>query len=437
MIETRFKQTEVGAIPEDWEVKKLGEILYFKNGLNTNKENFGFGTPIVNYTDVYKNRCLYKSDIKGMVNVSNSEIARFKVKKGDIFFTRTSETPDEVGLSSIIIDNVTNCVFSGFILRARRFNDSLLDLYCKYCFSTKYFRIRVINSCTYTTRALTNGNVLSNISIVLPPLPEQTRIAAALTSIDNLITSLSALKEKKKQLKQGTMQQLLTGKRRLPGFSGTWVEKKLGEICEFGNGYTPSKEVASFWTNGTIPWFRMEDIRTNGRVLSDSIQHITKIAVKGQLFPSNSIIISTTATIGEHALIIVDSLANQQFTNLKIRKSLSKSISIDWLFHYCFVLGEWCRNNINEGGLAAVNMDDFSSHEMIMPPTFSEQTAIANVLTAMDNEIAALEAKRAKYEAIKQGMMQQLLTGRVRLCALHSGHCETQTNDKIASQSPQ
>ena len=82
-------------------------------------------------------------------------------------------------------------------------------------------------------------NIICDIPISMPPLPEQTRIAAALTSIDNLITSLLALIEKKKQLKQGTMQQLLTGKRRLPGFSGTWVEKKLGEICEFGNGYTP------------------------------------------------------------------------------------------------------------------------------------------------------------------------------------------------------
>lgn len=409
MIETRFKQTEVGAIPEDWEVKRLGEIAKLKAGKSLTKED-------LNKSGIYP--CYGGGGIRNFLSFYSHDL------KCSI-----------IGRQGEWCGNVTYATGKFYATEHAVVTTTYLE-------DSKwlYYVLIKANLNQYATGCAQPGlsvKIICDIPISIPPLPEQTRIAAALTSIDNLITSLLALIEKKKQLKQGTMQQLLTGKRRLPGFSGTWVEKKLGEICEFGNGYTPSKEVASFWTNGTIPWFRMEDIRTNGRVLSDSIQHITKIAVKGQLFPSNSIIISTTATIGEHALIIVDSLANQQFTNLKIRKSLSKSISIDWLFHYCFVLGEWCRNNINEGGLAAVNMDDFSSHEMIMPPTFSEQTAIANVLTAMDNEIAALEAKRAKYEAIKQGMMQQLLTGRVRLCALHSGHCETQTNDKIASQSPQ
>lgn len=193
-----------------------------------------------------------------------------------------------------------------------------------------------------------------------------------------------------------------------------WEVKRLDSICEFRNGYTPSKAVNRFWENGTIPWFRMEDIRTNGRILSDAIQHINEEAVKGNLFPAGSIIMSTTATIGEHALLIVDSLANQRFTNLIIRKSLTHAVDTMWFYHYCFVLGEWCRNNINEGGLAAVNMEDFSN--VIIPlPSFDEQKAIASVLSSMDDEISALEAKKAKYEQIKQGMMQQLLTGKIRL----------------------
>ena len=429
MIETRFKQTEVGAIPEDWEVKKLGEISQDASyGVSAEAISYDGKNKYIRITDIDdKYRIFIPSPLSSPAFFDKQHI----LKSNDILFARTGAS---VGKSYLynLLDGIL--VFAGFLMKLNiQYEDSR---YVFYETLTNRYKKWILQESMRSGQPGINIQQLKSFPIPLPPLPEQTRIAAALTSIDNLITSLLALIEKKKQLKQGTMQQLLTGKRRLPGFYGEWVEKKLGEICEFANGYTPSKEVASFWTNGTIPWFRMEDIRTNGRVLSDSIQHITKIAVKGQLFPSNSIIISTTATIGEHALIIVDSLANQQFTNLKIRKSLSKSISIDWLFHYCFVLGEWCRNNINEGGLAAVNMDDFSSHEMIMPPTFSEQTAIANVLTAMDNEIAALEAKRAKYEAIKQGMMQQLLTGRVRLCALHSGHCETQTNDKIASQSP-
>ena len=116
---------------------------------------------------------------------------------------------------------------------------------------------------------------------------------------------------------------------------------RMDEVFEMRNGYTPSKANDRYWNNGTIPWFRMEDIRQNGRILSDSIQHITKEAVKGgRLFHANSFIIATTATIGEHALVIADSLANQQFTNLTIRKSLVEQILVKYLFYYLFVVGE-------------------------------------------------------------------------------------------------
>lgn len=108
---------------------------------------------------------------------------------------------------------------------------------------------------------------------------------------------------------------------------------RLKELFELRNGYTPSKAVAEFWDGGTIPWFRMEDIRTNGRILSDSIQHITPEAVKtAGLFDANSFIMATTATIGEHAWLIADSLANQQFTNLKVRKSLIKRVALKYIF---------------------------------------------------------------------------------------------------------
>ena len=193
-----------------------------------------------------------------------------------------------------------------------------------------------------------------------------------------------------------------------------WEMKILGEICDFRNGYTPSKSINRYWENGSIPWFRMEDIRTNGRILSDSIQHITEMAVKDSLFPAGSIIISTTATIGEYALLIVDSLANQQFTNLTIRKSLTRAIDIMWFFHYCNVLGRWCRSNINEGGLAAVNMIDLQNILIPIPST-PEQVRIASALTSVDNLISSLDKLIEKKKNIKQGTMQQLLTGKKRL----------------------
>ncbi|BAW40802.1 type I restriction enzyme S protein [Helicobacter pylori] len=120
--------------------------------------------------------------------------------------------------------------------------------------------------------------------------------------------------------------------------------KTLEEVFEIKNGYTPSKNNPEFWEKGTIPWFRMEDIRENGRILKDSIQYITPKALKGKkLFPKNSIIISTTATIGEHALLIVDSLANQRFTFLSKKANCGIALDMKFFFYQCFLLGEWCK----------------------------------------------------------------------------------------------
>ena len=193
-----------------------------------------------------------------------------------------------------------------------------------------------------------------------------------------------------------------------------WGTIPLGKLCEFRNGYTPSKNIKGYWENGTIPWFRMEDLREHGRILEDAIQHVTNDAIKGELFSPYSIIMSTTATIGEHALIIADSLANQRFTNFSIRKSLNNIVDTMWFYWYCYKIGEWCRDNIHEGGLAAVNMVDLA--KLIIPiPPLSEQTRIASALTSIDNLISSLDKLIEKKKAIKEGTMQQLLTGKKRL----------------------
>lgn len=159
-----------------WDTATIGDFLDFKNGLNKGKEFFGYGTPIVNYTDVYKKRGLTKNDVRGKVNLTRDEIHRFDARKNDVFFTRTSETPEEVGMSSVLLDDIDDCVFSGFVLRGRPKNDMFTPEYCKYCFTTEAVRNAITMGCTYTTRALTNGKQLSAIEIVVPSKPEQEAI---------------------------------------------------------------------------------------------------------------------------------------------------------------------------------------------------------------------------------------------------------------------
>ncbi len=195
---------------------------------------------------------------------------------------------------------------------------------------------------------------IENLTIPIPPLEIQQEIVKILDAFTELNTELKARKKQYEyyrnmlldfndisQSHKDAKEKLAhkTYPKRLKALLQTLAPdgvgfKTLEEVFEIRNGYTPSKNNPEFWKNGTIPWFRMEDLRENGRILKDSIQHITPKALKGKkLFPKNSIIISTTATIGEHALLIVDSLANQRFTFLSKKANFDIALDMKFFFY--------------------------------------------------------------------------------------------------------
>lgn len=412
MKETKFKNTEIGRIPEEWETLYIHQITEISTG----------ATPSTNINEYWENGTIRWMS-SGELNDKIIYDVNGRITQKGYDNTGTHMLPKNcvlIGLAgqgktrgTAAYNKVELCTNQS--IAAILPNSKYESKYLYFYIDSLYDKLRLLSAGDGGRGGL-NKQILQNLEIAMPPLNEQHHIASALTSIDNLISSLGKLIEKKKNIKQGTMQQLLTGKTRLKGFNEPWMEHTIDELFDLGNGYTPSKSNPAYWTNGTIPWFRMEDIRTNGRILKDSIQHVTPEAVKGNgLYPKYSIILSTTATIGEHALLIADSLANQRFTFLLRKVNRRNMIDIIFFYHYCFILGKWCRDNINAGGLLAVNMDDLKNHSIYIPKSIAEQQAIATILTKMDDEITALEAKKTKYEAIKQGMMQQLLTGKIRL----------------------
>jgi type I restriction enzyme, S subunit len=200
---------------KNWDSVRIGDLLTFKNGLNKAKEFFGYGTPIVNYMDVFKSPRIYSKRIDGRVFLTREEISNYDVKRGDVFFTRTSETPDEIGIASVVLDTPIDTVFSGFILRGRPKNSRLVDEFKAYCFSSQAVREQIVSRASYTTRALTNGRILSEVILKIPPQEEQVAIAEALSAIDSDILTLESKISKAYRLKQGMMQELLTGRIRL------------------------------------------------------------------------------------------------------------------------------------------------------------------------------------------------------------------------------
>ena len=186
--------------------------------------------------------------------------------------------------------------------------------------------------------------------------------------------------------------------RLLDGEKVEW--KTLGEVFHTRNGYTPSKANEEFWTDGTIPWFRMEDIRANGRILYDSALHITPQAVKRNgLFKANSIILATSATIGEHALLLQDALTNQRFTNFEIKEELKNILLPKFAFYYFFIIDEWCKQHLVIGNFPSVDVQQLISLPFPIPP-LRAQSRIVEILDKFTQLEAQLEAElQAELEA--------------------------------------
>ena len=402
---TDYKQTNLGPLPNTWEAVLLGDLFVFKNGLNKAKRFFGSGTPIVNYMDVFKRPGLRPSDLSGRVNLTPEEIRNFKVQKGDVFFTRTSETVEDIGVASVMLYEPHDTVFSGFVLRARPRDGRLNDRYKQYCFAHRVVRSQIISNATYTTRALTNGRILSTVWIAVPPIPEQNAIAEVLSDVDGLINALDALIAKKRAIKQATMQQLLTGRTRLPGFSSAWETKQLGEIAHIKKGSMITEKDVIL---GTIP------VIAGGQ----------KPAYYHNIANRSGKTITVSAS-GAYAGFVA--LYNQPiFASDCSTISESSRYSIDFIYYY-LVFNQNVIYNAQTGGAQPHCYPTDLMTMQIDLPAIDEQRAIAAVLSDMDAEIAALEQRRDKTIAIKQGMMQQLLTGRVRL--FESRICTDDTDD--------
>lgn len=414
----------------DWPLITIGDCFDFKNGLNKEKEFFGHGNPIINYMDVYKNNSIHSDDIKGKVELSDNEIRRYEVRRGDVFFTRTSETPEEVGLSAVLLDNVENCTFSGFVLRARPKNDWLMPEYCKYCFSTEFVRKSIIEGCTYTTRALTNGTQLSKIQIPLPSKCEQQAIVRVLSDIDNLISTQEALIAKKQAIKQGAMQKLLTGKRRLVKFKQgqkfqntevgripfDWKVLSLKECCVGSLHYGVNAPAIPY--DEKYPCYvRITDITDEGKY-SNSDRVSVRVGFDSEfILKENDICLARTgASTGKSYLYnILD--GTMVYAGFLICASIDSTIAnADYIFNQLHTnrYWSWVKAVSQRSGQPGINGREYG--DLLLPmPSLEEQIEIAEVLQDMDRDIVNQQAKLEKLRRIKSGMMDKLLTGKIRL----------------------
>lgn len=410
MKTTKFKPSEVGPVPVDWEVRKLGELFDFKNGYNADAKNYGRGTPVASVLDALAERPFKASSIRARVSAPPRDRESFSLKRGDLIFTRSSETLEDVGRSNVYDDEAV-AMFGGFVIRGRPKTDNN-STFINLLLKTRGHRDRVMSQGAGAQHYNIGQSGLERVLVSLPPLPEQKAVAEALSDVDALLAAMTKLIEKKRAIKQGAMQQLLTGKKRLAGFTGKWVEKRLGDCGYWIGGGTPSTRISQYW-NGSIPWISSSDIVEGDVRKVQYSRFITQEAVKNSataICPIGTIHIVARVGVGKIAVATRDTCTSQDYTNLVLEKNDV------WFFAYLVSRTMMALKEETQGtSIKGLSLEDLKKIVIKVPPFLAEQKAIAAVLTDMDAEIMALEAKLSKYESIKQGMMQELLTGKTRL----------------------
>lgn len=396
----------VNHYPKDWRIVLLSELSIegFQNGLFYEVARKNKGIPIINVGDLYKSSPIANDKLE-LFNATAEEIKRYQVFNGDLFFTRSSIVP-----SGIAFCNWYRCsekkavVFDSHVVRFKTNTDVVNPMYlylaCIRPDARKYF---LANAKTATMTTI-DQTVLGRCPIPYPALKEQAAIAEAVSDADNLIFSLQKLIEKKKAIKQGTMQELLTGKKRLPGFSGKRKRKKLGNYIKFEVGF-PFK---SQYFNSQHIGLRL--IKNRDLKSDDQVYYTTEDVSSEYIVNNGDVLVGMDGDFTPCIWRKGVALLNQRVGRIG-------AFGMDLLFSYYLLQQPLQELQIGTGATTVKHLSHFDVEELELtfPEEIKEQQAIAQALSDMDNDIEQLEKKLSKYQQIKQGMMQDLLTGRIRL----------------------
>lgn len=415
---TSIKMSEAGIIPEDWSVIQVRDIGKIKNGINKPKEAFGSGTPFVNLMDVFGKSTIGTATPLELLETTKTERNTYDLKAGDVLFIRSSVKPSGVGLTTLVKQDLPDTVFSGFLLRFR--DSGNLDVSFKeHCFHAGYFRNSLIVNSTVSANTNINQSALGRLWLIVPPLPEQQAIAAALSDADGVVAGLERVIGKKRLIKQGAMQDLLTARRRLPGFSGEWEDVPLGGIGPFVGGGTPSMARPDYWKDGTIPWVSSSDIRIG--ILNGAERLISEAAVKGSstrvVDPGAILFVTRSGILRRFQPVMTNTMPVAINQDIKALLPRSSDYLPIYVFHAAVASGDQIIRDCMKTGTTVESIDLGALRRFTIrcPTDIHEQKAIATVLSDMDAEIQTLESRLSKARAVKEGMMQNLLTGRVRL----------------------
>jgi type I restriction enzyme, S subunit len=410
-----YKQTEVGVIPDDWEVKPLKELFNLGNGFSFKSEYFSSNGPILLTPGNFK--------LEGGLYFDDRNVKRYSgifpestiFDNGDLLVVMTDLTPNCNLLGKpAFVDSQEKILHNQRIGKVRLLTESLDKNFLYFSFLSNQYLKKIKEQATGSTVRHTSSKSIYSISLAIPPLSEQKLIARALSDIDALIEGLEGTIGKKRHIKQGAMQELLRSK-------DTWAVKTLGESCEIVTKGTTPTSIGRNFTGSGVNFLKAESISESGTQILSKVAFIDetthKILKRSQLMDGD-LLVSIAGVLGRIGKVEKDILpANTNQALAIVRLGDGSDFYRNYLFYYLrSTIIEKQISDINvQAAQANISLQNVKDFQIGIPPFLAEQQAIATILSDMDTEIATLEAKLTKTRQLKQGMMHELLTGRIRL----------------------
>ncbi|MCT3926603.1 restriction endonuclease subunit S [Elizabethkingia anophelis] len=369
---------------EEWETKKLGEILEFKNGINATKEQYGSGYKFINVLDILNNEFITHDKIIGSVNVNEEIIDKFPVNYGDILFQRSSETREEVGTTSVYLDKDKTATFGGFVIRGKK-NGEYEPIFLNKSLKTDLVRNQITSKSGGSTRYNIGQEILASVTLYFPSLNEQTKIASFLSLIDSRIQTQNKIIEQLETLIKGLSEKLFSQEIRFKEFTDKWELKKLGDISTITTG---SSNREDSMLNGEYTFFdRSQDIRTSSRFLFDKEAVI--VPGEGQEFIPKYFIGKFDLHQRTYAIFDFSGIYGK------------------YLYYHLLNDDKYLQSQAVGSTVKSLRLPMLQSMP-IKSPCLDEQTTIANFLSVIETKIQTEKNILDKYHSQKQYLLQNL-----------------------------
>ena len=399
----RFKE-----FSDEWEEKKLGDILEFKNGVNASKEQYGKGIKFINVLDILNNDFITYDNIIGKVDIDNNTVEKYSVTYGDILFQRSSETREEVGMANVYLDKKNIATFGGFVIRGKKIGE-YIPIFLNKLLKTNLARNEITSKSGGSTRYNVGQETLKDVRLLFPILQEQEKIANFLTNIDKKISLTEKKLELFREYKKGVMQKIFSQELRFKDSNGNdypeWEEKKLGEIAFFSKGKLISKEDI---TEEGVECIRYGELYTIYKEKIEKVVSKTKLE-KNKLILSekNDVIIpssgETAIDIAVASCVMKDGVALG--ADLNIIKTKENGL------YLAYFINNPAKLELASLAQGASVIHLYEKHLKLLNikiPTLEEQEKIADFLSSIDSKIESIEKELEGLKEFKKGLLQQM-----------------------------